>query len=290
MAANPPIHASGRAAAVAPDSAVGYVDWPAILAGAVLASAIAFVLLTFGSAIGLSAISAEPGEGASLLWIGIASGIWFVWVAVSSFAAGGYLAGRLRRPFAGADPDEVETRDGAHGVMVWATGALLGAVMAASGVSGLVGSVGAAAGNVADVATEAVSDSVGAIAGRLVRGDPSAEADTGAAREEVVTAVTRSLRDGELAEGDRSYLIELAAARTGQSPEEAAASVDAAVAQAQALYDDAIDAAERARTAGAIAAFVVAASLFVAAAAAYFAATVGGDHRDRALPFRSFGR
>ena len=116
-----------RAETVAGAPACSYVDWPAIFAGTALAVALSFVLLTFGSAIGLSVASFEPGEGASLLWLGIASGIWFIWVAITSFAAGGYLAGRLRRPVPGTSIDEIETRDGAHGVLVWATAALVGA-------------------------------------------------------------------------------------------------------------------------------------------------------------------
>ena len=270
-----------------------YVDWPAILAGAVLAAAIAFVLLTFGSAIGLTAVSAEPGEGASLLWLGIASGAWFVWVAVSAFAAGGYLAGRMRRPFADATADEVETRDGAHGLLVWATGALLGALLATSGVTGLVGAAASGAGAVArtavDAAAEAIGGDIGDLTGRLTRGRLDAPALDAETREQINGILAR-LRDGELAAEDRTYLAEVVASRTGTTPEEASAQVDAAAAEAKQLYDQALAAAEQARKAAAIAAFVVAATLFVSAAAAWFAATTGGDHRDRRIPFRSFGR
>ena len=51
-----------------------------------------------------------------------------------------------------------------------------------------------------------------------------------------------------------------------------------------------VDAAEQARVAGAIAAFVIAATLMASAAAAYLAAAVGGDHRDRNVPFGTFAR
>ena len=60
-----------RAETLAARSAdASYVDWPAIFAGTALAVALSFVLLTFGSAIGLSVASFEPGEGVSLRWIG----------------------------------------------------------------------------------------------------------------------------------------------------------------------------------------------------------------------------
>ena len=54
----------------------------------------------------------------SAFWLAIAAGIWFAWVMVTSFGAGGYLAGRMRRHAGDAKPDEVKLRDGAHGVLV----------------------------------------------------------------------------------------------------------------------------------------------------------------------------
>lgn len=156
----------GKTAVVALPS---YVDWPAILAGTVVAIALSFVLLTFGSAIGFSVTSFEPREGASLFWLSVVSGLWFIWVAITSFGAGGYLAGRLRRPVAGASLDEVEVRDGAHGLLVWATGAIVGAMLAASGIGGVIGAAGAAAGTVAQTASQAVGGDLDVISQRLMR-------------------------------------------------------------------------------------------------------------------------
>ena len=42
------------------------IDWPAVIAGAILAAAISFVLLTFGTGIGLSITSPYPREGVSV--------------------------------------------------------------------------------------------------------------------------------------------------------------------------------------------------------------------------------
>jgi hypothetical protein len=266
----------------------GYVDWPAIFAGTALAMALSFVLLTFGSAIGLSSVSFEAREGVSLRWLGIASGLWFIWVAITAFGAGGYLAGRMRRPVAGASLDETEARDGAHGLVVWATAVLIGAVLAVTGVSGAIGAAGRATGTVAETAAQAVGGDLDYIGSRLMR--TTAPAAPGAAEApaldgEAAALLTRSLASGTLATEDRDYLAALVAERTGQTPEEAQARVDAAFAEAQELYDAAISAAEQARVATAIAAFLVAATLLASGAAAYAAATVGGDHRDRHLPF-----
>lgn len=266
-----------RADAVA--AVAGSVDWPAIFAGTALAVALSFVLLTFGSAIGLSITSFEPGEGVSLRWVAVATGLWFVWVAITAFGAGGYLAGRLRRPVAGSSVDEAEARDGAHGIVVWAVGTIFAALLATSGVTGVVGAAGSAAGTAAQAASEAVSGDVSYLGSRLLRGDGA----------DAAAVLTRNL-DGEMSAEDRDYLVSLVAERTGQTPEEAGAAVDQAVTQAQTFYAEALDTAEQVRVAGAIAAFVVAATLMASAAAAYLAAASGGDHRDRSVPFGTFGR
>ncbi|MBB5220603.1 hypothetical protein HNP73_000524 [Amaricoccus macauensis] len=257
---------------------VSYVDWGAILAGTVLTVTLSLVLITFGSAVGLSASSFQPGEGVSLFWFAVASGIWFVWVAVTSFGAGGYLAGRLRRRVGGASVDEIEVRDGAHGLMVWATAALVAAVLGASGITGVISSAGKAAGTVAQTAADAVGGDVSYIGSRLMQGDG----------DQATAVLKRTLADGQLGPEDREYLVNMVAQKTGQSPEQVQAQVDRAVAEAQELYQKAVTAAETARKAAAIAAFVAAATLMVSAAAAYLAAMAGGDHRDRNLPFGTF--
>jgi len=263
-------------------TATGYVDWAAIFAGAVLALAISFVLLTFGSAIGLSVVSFEPQEGASLFWLAVVSGLWFLWVAITSFGAGGYLAGRLRRPAPGASVDEIDVRDGAHGLLVWATGALVGAVLAASGLTGMVGAVSSTARGVAEVAAEAVGGDVEYLGQRLMRGAPGDDAGLGG---QVADLLRRGLADGEFSAADRDYIAGIVAQRTGQTPQEAGAVVDSTFAEAERLYDAAIETAETARVATSIAAFLIAATLLCSAAGACMAAVSGGDHRDRGVRF-----
>jgi hypothetical protein len=120
------------------------VDWAAIIAGGLLATAISFILITFGAAIGLSLTSPYDGSGVSLVVLALATGLWVVWVQISSFMAGAYLAGRLRRRLADATAHEIEVRDGCHGLLVWTLGVLTGATLAAS-LAGSVASTGAAA-------------------------------------------------------------------------------------------------------------------------------------------------
>lgn len=266
-----------------------YVDWPAIFGGAVLAAAIAFVLWTFGSGVGLSMVSAEPGEGISLRWLTIATGIWFIWVAVSSFSAGGYLAGRLRRRIGDATEDEVETRDGAHGVLVWAVAALISIVLALSGIGGLLGATASATGTVAASAASVVEDQGDYFADRILR-SATGGGISDEAREEVMIILARSIAQGELAAADRAHLVELAAGETNIPPEEVEARVDTVLSELDAARQEAVDKAEQARIAGLIGSFVIAATLLVSAGAAYFAAGYGGHHRDQNVGFRHLGR
>ena len=113
-----------------------YVDWPAIFAGTIFATAISFVLLTFGSALGLSLASPYEGSGMSLFWFAIAAALWLLWVQISSFIAGGYLTGTAAPAQTRRYRRRVDIRDGSHGLIVWALGALLGAFIAVSGISG----------------------------------------------------------------------------------------------------------------------------------------------------------
>lgn len=265
-----------------------YVDWPAVFAGAVLAAAISLVLWAFGSGLGLSMVSAEPAEGVSLRWMTIAAGIWFVWVAVSSFSAGGYLAGRLRRRIGDATEDEVETRDGAHGLVVWAVATLFSTFLAFSGIGGLLGGAASATGGAADAAASIVEDQGDYFADRILRGTDGGISPE--ARDEVMTILARSVSQGELGAEDRSHLVQIAANETDTPPEEVEARVDAVLGELDAAREEAMQAAEQARIAGVIASFVVAATLLISAAAAYFAAGYGGQHRDQNLGFRYFGR
>ena len=107
-----------------------YVDWGAIAAGVFVSLAVSSVFLAFGSAIGLSVTSFQPSASAPVVGIVIAAGLWFLWVQISSFIGGGYVAGRMRRRIGDAKAHEVEMRDGAHGLIVWAVNIVIGAALA----------------------------------------------------------------------------------------------------------------------------------------------------------------
>ncbi len=262
-----------------------YVDWPAIFAGTVLSAAISLVLLTFGSAIGLSLTSAYEGTGISLTAFAIAAALWLVWVQVSGFIAGGYLTGRMRRRNYDATEEESDVRDGAHGLAVWGLGVLIGAVIAFSGVTAAVSAATTAASGVAAAAVgsaDEVAEQGNVIVDRLLRGGgASAQSSPADQRAEVSRILLSSVGEGALATDDRQYLVDVVAARAGIPAEEAGQRVDQLFAQAQQAEADARAAADRARQISVLAAFITAASLLIGAVGAYFGAVLGGNHRDK---------
>jgi len=267
-----------------PTDGTSYVDWPAIFAGVVLASALSLVLLTFGSAIGLSMTSAREGQSASLFWIAIVGGLWILWVQVIASFAGGYLTGRMRRRIGDASEYESDVRDGSNGLVTWALGTLVAGAIAYSGLMGAANVAGQTAGAVASAAgnaAAAVADPSDLLIDRTLRGRPDAaplsDADRAAVGRILVSAATGDTIDP----ADRDYLASVVAARAGISPEEAGQRIDQAVAQAREIEAQARETAEQARRASLVAAFLAAASLLVGAAVSYGAATMGGNHRDK---------
>ncbi len=289
-----------------------YMDWGVIFAGAVLALAVSFLLISFGASLGLSLTSPYRGEGVSAAWLAIAAGIWFAWVMITGFGAGGYLAGRMRRHAGDATADEVSLRDGAHGVMVWATAALTSTVIAASGIGGALGAGASAVGTATDLTSEAASSDY--FANVLLRNnvqapeqaaeqpaeqapaattdaDGAASTTAGAApaapevQQEIVIILARSASEGTLAERDRNYLAQLVEANSDLDEDAANARVDEVISEIDAARETAMAAVEQARVAGVVFGFIAAATLLIGVLAAMLAAVAGGKHRDEGLGF-----
>ena len=291
MTFNPQITESGPSTTV---ELGPYLDWPAVFAGIILASAISIVLLAFGAGIGLS-FSDITSKGA-VIGTSVAAAIWFLWVEVSSFMAGAYLTGRLRRSARSLSTHETEVRDGSHGVVVWAGCVVLGTALAFSGASSLVSS----AGSVVKTATQAAATaSQGAApmamqyySDALLRSAPGAAAaaptnDRSAVSTEVGTILARSALT-KPTDDDKAYLAQVVSQQTGVSADDAKTRVDKVYADIDAAKADAAKAADTARRVGVIAAFLLAASLLVSAAAAFWAAAVGGNHKDESAVFAGF--
>lgn len=334
-----------------------YVDWPAIFAGTVIACGALAVLTAFAGALGLSAISADDGGEISLTWL-IITGLFVVVSMVGSYMLGGYITGRMRRPAGSAERDELTTRDGVNGLVVWGLGTIISAFLALSIVSGgakAVGSATQAAVEATGTVVGGVAQGTGQLAGGLVTGAGSAVGGIAqGAGQAAAPTIQQLLPQGlktdpvdyftdtllrtdaqpavgdqsavefqrqasgvlgnllstdEISDADRLWLTNQIAARTGISQADAQTRVNETVdrvqavrAEAQTRVDEAqkqledarnqaaqaieeakakaVDAAETARIAGILTAFLLAASALVSSAAAYIGAVHGGRHRD----------
>src|SRR5262245_17455612 len=128
------------------DEGSRYIEWGAVAAGALAAAALAFVLHTFAAAIGLAVTSTAPTWRDSSVTLQLVSGLYLLLVAIVAFGVGGYIAGRLRTSLKGTD-DEIEFRDGTHGLLVWAVTIVLTVLMAWATAQSLTRIAGATAGS-----------------------------------------------------------------------------------------------------------------------------------------------
>jgi hypothetical protein len=240
------------------------VSWSAIVAGAFAAAALSFVLLSIGAAFGLSLASpwdlTQRDAAESAAAAGIGAAIFLVVIHAISSGVGGYLAGRLRPKPTGLRGDETYFRDTAHGLVVWAVGAvaiiLIIASLAAAAARGTVDLAAAglnAAGQDAEGAAPAAMDQMrgdgdhnaylvdtlfrptgSAAAPAPASGQPAQQAAPapGAATLPVDSAdrpgqraeagrIMRMALDGELSPEDKTYLAQLIAQDTGMSQQEA---------------------------------------------------------------------
>jgi len=285
-----------------------YLDWGPVILGALGAAAMSVVLLAFGSALGLSVVSPYAYAGISAKGAAILAAVYLALVMVASFAAGGYIAGRMRSPWRTTDETESHFRDGAHGFGVWSIGVLLGAALAASGVGAVVSAAGKATTAIAAAGTAgaASNPALGQLSlnptdyaiDRLLAPAPAAPeatpatpggAQTAAAparrtRADLEAPMARALAAGlttpQLDVRDRTYLARVVAEQSGMPQAEAEKRVDETFADLKAAEQKARDAADAARKAAIIAAFLAAATLAIGCAAACAGAAVGARHRD----------
>jgi len=276
-----------------------YVDWPAIFGGIVLASAISLLLLTFGSALGLSFADFQAG-GPDARGIAIGAGIFLFAVQLLSFMSGAYVTGRMRRRMHDATEHESDFRDGVHGLLVWAGALLVGAMLAVNGIGMAASTVGNTVGSTLSTVTNAASNVAGGAAENLggAGGNPTdyfadqlfrpAQGAAPAApgtpgtdpRAEAGRILAQSAVSGEMSQPDRDYLATVIAQNTGMTPEQAQARVNEVNTTIDNTRQQAVDAADAARRTAVLGAFAIAAALLISAVGAFWAAHKGGDHRD----------
>jgi hypothetical protein len=266
-----------------------------VLAGAFLAAALSFVLLTFGTAIGLSATSPWPNSGLSAKVIASLAVFWALAQQIGSFMVGGYVAGRMRSRW--HEPgDEADFRDGLHGGLVWAVGIVIGAAL-------LLSTAGAATKTGAEIAGHAAAqastsrDPMDSVLDTMLRPTAAAQAPapqpnvqapgqrgrvTPSAddnRAEMSRILASAVTGGSITDQNRTYLAQLVSQRTGLPQPEAEKRVNEAITAAR-------EAADKARRAAVLTGFVTAASLILSFGAAWWAGMRGGHHRDNSIPAR----
>lgn len=253
-----------------------YVDWPAIFAGTVVAVAIGVLLTTFGAALGLSTITLDGTDGGSTFEI-VLTAVWLLLTLIAAYLAGGYIAGRMRRRVETASRDEITTRDGINGLVVWGLGTILTAVMltsvigtAARTASSVAATAGQAAGAVMQTAGAAVGGAVSGVASGVanaaipqdVQNNPAdflsnrllrpAQINPDNIDPEQIAMQAASIvgdiyRTGDISDEDRTFLVNAVAARTDLTQQQVAARVDEVVTAAQDARQQAADAIETAR-------------------------------------------
>ncbi|WP_028136056.1 hypothetical protein [Bradyrhizobium japonicum] len=249
------------------------IQWSSVFAGALAASAMSFILVGFGVAVGLGVSSASPTWRDASAALALLSGLYLIIQAIISFGFGGYIAGRTTRPAPALATieDDGERRDGLHGLTSWALAVLAGAaLLALLGAAALDRSPMRSSASNTSAAEPLLSYELDKLF-RAPRRAPNI--DLREARAEAGRILMTSSSHSGVSADDRTYLVQQVAGLTGLQAPDAERRVDALIA-------DSKTAINRARRNSIIVAFSVAAATLIGAAVAWAAAVAGGRHRD----------
>jgi len=270
------------------ESSASGVAWPAIIGGAFASVALAVLLLTLGSGLGLASVSPWPNTGASVTTVTVMTGIWLIVMHWLASGLGGYLTGRLRTKWAGLHTHEVFFRDTANGFLSWAVASVVGAVIVTSTAAFVVSGTAAIATGVAGGAANGTMQSVALAAGpstylldRLFRTDrPNAAGADADAKAQIGQIILNGLATGDVPAADKKYVAQLVSAHTGVAADESAKRVDQAIADAKTAEVKLQQAADAARKAGATLTIFTGLAMLIGAFIACAAAALGGQQRD----------
>ena len=250
--------------------------WGPAIAGAIAASALAFVLDSFGLALGLALSSASPTWRDTSFALVLLSGLYLVLAALASYGLGGYIAGRMRRRY---EPGELpEFQDGMHGLLVWGIATLLAGLIAAMTVPLLPRTPGMAAGTPQAASSVPGEGLIGFELDRLFRGsERRTGGDLSYDRAEAARILLTTSSHSGMDPADRAYLAKLIASDTGTPTPDAERRVDEVAARVKQDIS-------RARSSAVILAFMAGAAALLGAIAAWAAAITAGRYRDGREP------
>ena len=270
-----------------------YISWSAVAGGAIVGSALSFVLLTAGASIGLSTVSAHSTHSHATLGASVAV-FWMVVSTILSYLIAGYIAGRIRETIPGESAHETEFRDGLHGALVWALSIVIGGILAAIAVTSASNSAVGAASISAEkygLVSPAVDKMLRNQAVVQVQSNRSENAPTttprsadlpdpaamAATRDEISRILNAAVIKGQLVGDDRQYTSAIVAQRLGIPVSVSEKRVDEA-------YAEAVQLVETARKSAVLAGLVAATGLLIGLAAAWYAAQKGGSHKNDNRP------
>jgi hypothetical protein len=261
-------------AATAPEASLSAVSWPAVFAGAFVATAFTIMLLALGSGIGLASVSPFTSNPSATTFTVLAA-IWLIIVQWVSSALGGYLTGRLRTRWVSVHTREVFFRDTANGLLSWAVASVFIVGIVVGGSSSLLGTgTHAAASAVSSTAPS------GYMLDTLFRpANPGGTQATAQDRTEASEILAQGVT-GSVDQTDQSYLAQMVAARTGVTLADAQGRVTNAMAQEQAAVAKAKQAANAARRAASGLALYTFVSMLIGAFIAAVSGAYGGRLRD----------
>ena len=241
-----------------------YVDWGAILAGVAVSSGLFSIFAAFTSAIGLALVPATGSTRMAATVFLVAAALWALWIQLSSTMIGAYITGRMRHRIGDAKQHEVEMRDGAHGLVMWAVSVIVSAVFAA-----WIATIAGAAISKADVQTSYFVERMirPQIAGAVAPSNPAVQAQASSLLTRVMLVPN---------ETDQAYLAAQISTLAGIPTAEAETRVENTLVEMRA-------AADNTRRFGIVLAFFTAVSLLIGALSAWWAAGKGGEHRDQGI-------
>jgi len=292
------------------------VSWSAVIAGALTAIAVSFIVISLGTGIGMELVSpyAYSSWSPSASTMTVIGALWLVFAQAVGFATGGYVAGRLRRSPTPLHADEVKFRDGANGLIVWAIGVVVTSLVLAGAVAKVGSAAGSAAGTTVGLAatqtqgsaqgpaldyftdallrpnpqsaqngasaaaTGATAGAAGAAApGTAPTGGTQPHADNSRQQAQLSRILATALTPSGLSGDDRTFLAQTVATETGMSQDQAQRRVDDVVNR---MKQEATQAAETARKATAYLSFWTFMSLLFGAVCATLGGVLGGGLRD----------
>lgn len=261
---------------VAAPTRVDLIHWSPVIGGAFIAAVLSVLLISFGAALGIAVASTAPTWRDTSATIAVVSGLYLLLTALVSFGFGGYVAGRLRSTWhTPLHHDFAEFRDGTHGLLSWALAVLISGLVAAA-----LGGIAASSSKTMPATAPAATTGEALFPydlDRLFRSDRRDRGDLAYNRAEASRILlTANSREG-LKPDDRAYLTRSVANQTGIAQPEAERRVDDVIAAAKL-------AVKRARQSAVILGFSIAVSLLLGAAAAWYAACLGAQHRDQTAP------